>query len=283
MNYTIEIKNNYLIINNISKDELDLDKTLNCGQAFRWYKENNNWIGVVNNQIWILKQYENYITTNLSKENKDQLIYYFNLDMNYDIEINKLDLDFFAKKSYKFSKGIHILRQDLIETMVTFLMSTCNTMTNIRNIIDKLCRNYGEMIKIKWEGKSYINYTFPSLEKLSQISEVEFKSLKMGFRAAYLVSMCKKLSGNTQLIVKLAQADYDDSIKLLCEFDGIGEKVANCISLFALHHIEAFPIDTHINKIIQREYNGNFNANKYGKYAGIIQQYMFYSEAFSKN
>jgi len=280
---TMEIRDNYLVINNITKDELDLDKTLNCGQAFRWHKDkDNNWIGVVYDHIWILKQYENCITTNLLESDKERLIYYFNLDMNYTKEISKLNLDKFAKKSYEYSKGIHILRQDLIETMVTFLMSSCNTMNNIRNIINKLCKTYGEQIITKWNGKTYIEYGFPTLKKLSDKSEIEFRQLGMGFRASYMVDMCRLLDNNIQLIQYLYNSNHIDSVNMLCKITGIGKKVANCISLFALHNIEAFPIDTHIKQIIDKEYNGILDITVYGAYAGIIQQYMFYYKAFNK-
>ena len=280
---TMEIRDKYLVINNITKDELDLDKTLNCGQAFRWHKDiDNNWIGVVYDQIWILKQYENYISTNLSEQDKERLIYYFNLDMDYTAEINKLNLDSFARKSYEYSKGIHILRQELFETMVTFLMSSCNTMRNIRNIIDKLCKAYGDKLVVELNGKTYMEYGFPSLEVLSKISEEEFKQLGMGFRAAYLFDLCKMLNNNTQLINDLYYSNYVDSINRLCKINGIGKKIANCISLFALHNINAFPIDTHINQIIQSEYNGVLDITRYENHAGIIQQYMFYYKAFNK-
>ena len=141
MRYTIDNNTNTIIINDITRDELDLDKTLNCGQAFRWNKDSkNNWIGVVDKEIWILRQYENCIVTNIKSSNKEKLIYYFNLDMNYTDEISKLDLDAYAKRAYECGKGIHILRQDLFETMVTFLMSQFNSMHNIRLIVEKLSK-----------------------------------------------------------------------------------------------------------------------------------------------
>lgn len=248
MSNPIEIKDKYITIN-IDTQELNLDKTLNCGQAFRWNKDkNNNWIGVIGNKIWILKQHNNYIETNICEEDKEILINYFNLDMNYNKEIEKLNLDDFALKAYEIGKGIHILRQDLFETMVTFLMSSCNTMQNIRNILNKLCKAYGNQLKTNWKDESFVAYEFPTLKQLSNISEDEFRQLNMGFRAKYLVEMIKELNKDTTLLSKIYQSTYRDSINILIYFPGIGKKVANCISLFALHHIEAFPIDVHIKK-----------------------------------
>lgn len=269
--------NGYIIIDNIQKHEIDLDKTFNCGQCFRWYKDEDNWVGVIYNKIVILRQYDNYILTNLKEYDTELIINYLNLDIDYTSEIGKLELDNFAKKSYEYSKGIHILRQDLFETMVTFLMSSCNTINNIRNIINLLCKTYGNKITTNWENKEYVDYTFPSLEVLSNITESEFRQLSMGFRAAYLVNMCHDLYVDKD---RLQSIINKDSVNELCKFNGIGKKVANCICLFALHDTKAFPIDTHIRQIIDSEYSGCIDIGKYGNYAGIIQQYMFYYKAF---
>ena len=277
-----------IIIDNIYKSELDLDKTLDCGQAFRWKKETydkylHRWIGVVNNKIWILQQYENCIITNLKEEDKEQLIYYFNLDMNYTDVLSRLELDKFALKAYEYSKGIHILRQDLFETIVTFLMSQCNTMHNIKNIINKLCTSYGDKITTNWNKVEYTDYTFPTLEKLNSLSISELMQCSMGFRADYLKTTCEILSNNTEILCYLKTLQSNTAvIRELTQFKGIGNKVANCISLFGLHHIEAFPIDTHIKQIIDSEYNGYLDISNYKSYAGIIQQYMFYYKAFNK-
>ena len=285
---------NYII--NVTKDELNLDKTLDSGQAFRWQKNSEGyWVGVVKDiqkgksKLCILKQYDSYISTNLSEAEAELLIYYFNLDMSYTDEIEKLNLsekDEFAYKAYQRGKGIHILRQDYFETMVTFLMSTCNTMGNIRNIVNKLSELYGEKLEEEYNGKSYAEYTFPTLKRLRDVSIKELEACKMGFRARYLAEMCQRLSKDSTILERLHQGmdggmtKYAEAIMILTEFKGIGEKVANCISLFAGHHLCAFPVDTHIRQLIDTEYRGNINLNNYGKIAGIVQQYMYYYKAF---
>lgn len=281
MRYTIDNNTNNIIINDITRDEMNLDKTLNCGQAFRWNKDSkNNWIGVVDKEIWILRQYENYIVTNIKSSNKEKLIYYFNLDMNYTDEISKLDLDAYAKKAYEYGKGIHILRQDLFETMITFLMSQFNSMHNIRLIVEKLSARYGNKIVEKWFDDEIVRYTFPTLEQLSKCSYDDFMNCSIGLRTNYLISMINYLKGNYDILNYLKNCNYNSAISALKKFDGIGDKVANCIALFSLHHVEAFPIDVHIKRIINEEYSGNIDISRYGQYAGIIQQYMYYYRAF---
>lgn len=281
MRYTIDNTTNNIIINDVTRDELDLDKTLNCGQAFRWNKDSkNNWIGVVDKEIWILRQYENYIVTNIKSNNKEKLIYYFNLDMNYTDEISKLDLDDYAKRAYECGKGIHILRQNLFETMVTFLMSQFNSMHNIRLIVEKLSTRYGNKIVEKWFDDEIVRYTFPTLEQLSKCSYDDFMNCSIGLRTNYLISMINYLKDNYDILNYLKNCNYNSAISALKKFDGIGDKVANCIALFSLHHVEAFPIDVHIKRIINEEYSGSIDISRYGQYAGIIQQYMYYYRAF---
>lgn len=281
MRYTIDNTTNNIIINDVTRDELDLDKTLNCGQAFRWNKDSkNNWIGVVDKEIWILRQYENYIVTNIKSNNKEKLIYYFNLDMNYTDEISKLDLDDYAKRAYECGKGIHILRQNLFETMVTFLMSQFNSMHNIRLIVEKLSTRYGDKLIENWSDDEILRYTFPTLEQLSKCSYDDFMNCSIGLRTNYLISMINYLNGNYNILNYLKNCNYNNAIFALKKFDGIGDKVANCIALFSLHHVEAFPIDVHIKRIINEEYSGSIDISRYGQYAGIIQQYMYYYRAF---
>lgn len=273
----------------VSKEELDLDKTLDSGQAFRWRKTGDYWFGVIKDILCVLKQHDNCIETNVPVERRQILIDYFNLDMNYTDTISKLDLDKYALDCYNISKGIHILRQDYFETMVTFLMSSCNTMVRIRSIVNGLCKTYGNKLETEFQGIKFEGYKFPTIDALVDISESDFAKLGMGYRDKYLVSMVSRLHSNQSILDNLIskingdETDRIDSVWVLNSFNGVGPKVSNCISLFAGHHLSAFPIDTHINRIINREYNGFIDLKRFGNIAGIIQQYMFYSEAFKYN
>lgn len=276
------LSNGEFIEIHVDKDELDLDKTFNCGQAFRWSKESSGeWVGILGNKIVVLKQIGSTIYTNLSEEYSDMIVQYLNLDMSYIDEVSKIDLIDYERRAYYRAKGIHILRQDLFETIVTFMMSSCNIMTNIRRIVNMLCEVYGEELTEYFNGDTYTLHAFPTLEKLSGVGAYEFRAFSMGFRANYLYDFCQFLCENTDFLKDLKECSYKDCIKKLKRLNGIGDKVANCIALFSLHHIEAFPIDTHINAIIQQEYNGNIDLSRYNNIAGIMQQYMFYYKAFS--
>ena len=51
-----------------------------------------------------------------------------------------------------------------------------------------------------------------------------------------------------------------------------------CLTLFGLHHVDAFPIDTHVKQLLDKYYSDGFDFERYKGVAGIIQQYLFYFE-----
>ena len=276
----------YVLIRDIPKTELDLDKTFDCGQAFKWEKHPEGfWYGVANNRINVLKQVEDTISTNVPIESKDWLTNYLNLDMSYTAEMSKIDMtdDVYLAKAYEAGKGIHILRQDLYEMIVTFIISQMNSMKNIRNCINKLSQNYGLPLKTKLDnGTELSEYTFPTASKIASLQPIDLRSCSVGFRDSYIWDVSVFTDNTYNFLEVLSKADYDTAMRILKNFAGVGDKVANCICLFALHHIQAFPIDTHIKQIINNHYKGRLDIKKYGNIAGIVQQYMFYYKALCK-
>jgi N-glycosylase/DNA lyase len=166
--------------------------------------------------------------------------------------------------------GIRILRQDLWETIVTFLISQQNNIPRIKNTVAKLCQPY--------DGR------FPTPDLLSKYTENDFLALGLGYRAQYLQSIVKAVMEGTLNLRELKTMSSFDAINFLKSFRGIGNKVANCIALFGLHKADAFPIDVWIRRIIDEQYGGNFDKTRFPGYAGIVQQYMFfYQRNFNRN
>jgi N-glycosylase/DNA lyase len=154
------------------------------------------------------------------------------------------------------------LKQDLWEAMVTFVISQQNNIPRIKNIIAKLCEPYGNK--------------FPTPDILEKYTENDFLSLGMGYRAKYLQNISKSVLEGDLNFSRLKSMNCSDAVNFLKQFSGIGDKVAHCITLFGLHKIEAFPIDVWIRRIIDDQYGGNFDVNRFFGYAGIVQQYMFF-------
>ena len=78
---------------------------------------------------------------------------------------------------------------------------------------------------------------------------------------------------------------YDEGLAYLKTYKGIGDKVANCILLFSMKHFDTFPVDVWVRRVMQTLYVSKetkdadirkFAENKFGKYSGFAQQYLFY-------
>ena len=105
----------------------------------------------------------------------------------------------------------------------------------------------------------------------------------MGFRAAYIVDAVKKLRGGELDLEELALLPTQECIEALCTVKGIGVKVASCAALFGMAKYDAFPIDVWIKRVAEKYFADEdepFCAARFGEYAGIAQQYLFYYERY---
>ncbi len=69
--------------------------------------------------------------------------------------------------------------------------------------------------------------------------------------------------------------DYPKARKELMKLCGVGGKVADCICLFALHHLEAFPVDTHIKKVLAARYPEGFPFDGTRDFRGCFSSIFF--------
>lgn len=168
--------------------------------------------------------------------------------------------------------GIRILRQDLWEMIVSFLISQQNNIVRIRRCIDNISRRYGR--KLQPEEL----YAFPTPEELAEATEEELRECNLGYRAKYVLRAARDVVSGTVSLEKIAGMDYPEAREELLKLYGVGEKVADCICLFALHQLQAFPVDTHIRQALDQHYKKGFPKRRYRGMEGIMQQYIFYFE-----
>lgn len=205
---------------------------------------------------------------------------YFDLERDYGAIRRSIDpSDTFLLEAAEYGRGIRILHQDLWETIVSFLISQNNNILRIRRSIEALCRRYGKKIEISAaEGKSC--YSFPIPEAIAEGGLDGLQGLGLGYRDKYILKMarrCSEKEGKAWL-KQLERSSYEETRRLLTAEFGIGKKVADCVCLFALGHVEAFPVDTHIRQILETHYPEGFPFGRYEGYAGILQQYLFFAE-----
>ena len=258
--------------------------TFDCGQCFRWNKnDDGSFTGVACGRVIKVSYTNNNFTlynTNLQEFN---LIWskYFDIDRDYDEIRTSLAIDDTMRRATDCGSGIRILRQDTWETVVSFIISASNNIPRIKQIVEALCRLYGK--KIYMDGKEY--YTFPSYQDLQGIEEGDLAPIKSGFRAKYIVDAVKKANDGSLDFAALETEDITTSRNMLLEVKGIGNKVADCILLFGCGRFDVFPVDTWIKKAMTALYPAHCEGVKtiaeaceklFGKYCGLAQQYLFY-------
>lgn len=237
--------------------------------------------------------------------------HYFDLDSNYSAYISSVSArDSYLKRAADFGSGIRILNQDLWEMIITFVISQQKTIPNIRALVESLSARYGTKLKApeafreaclpagnsleSLENRHF--FAFPSPQQLNQAALEDLLELKLGYRAKYIKRLCEDVCSKAMDLEYLKTLPYEGAMEYLQGFYGIGEKVANCICLFGLHHINAFPVDTWIRKILLEHYAPKSRLtgvvppsrlcgaliekyfSRYKGYAGVMQQYIFYYE-----
>ena len=276
-----------LVIKN--QDSFKLKDIFECGQCFRWEKDGESYVGIIKEGVLRVSQKGKDITFegNLDGDFKEIIYRYFDLNTDYREYKNKLSkVDKYMRESICYGEGIRILRQDLWETIISFIISANNNIPRIKKIINSISKKYGR--KVEFEGKEY--YLFPSIDELSKATVEELRALGTGFRDIRIY--------NTTKMVKSKQVDLDyilsldDSEKIreeLLKLDGVGPKVADCIMLFALKREDVFPIDVWVRRVMNDLYIHNeveekvnkkeinkLAKEKFGNLSAIAQQYLFY-------
>ncbi len=208
---------------------------------------------------------------------------YFHIDYDYDRIVDQLihSTDEFLRNAVQGGSGIRILRQEPFEMLISFIISQNKNIPSIKTCIERICERYGERSTDKSTGVVY--YAFPTPEQLADAKQEELRSLKLGYRDSYILSAARAVASGAINLEALKSASHEEAVKALCDIHGVGIKVANCVSLYGLHHIEAFPVDVWIRRIFTEVYENRFDTAPYRGYAGIIQQYMFYYFRSLKN
>ncbi len=267
-------------------DHFRLEDTLLCGQCFRFKKEEDGvFYGVVGSHA-VKMYYADENTIFLESSNPD-LVYwshYLSFSTDYNLVEETFSGDEHLKECMEVGHGIRILHQDLWETTISFIISANNNIPRIQKIIEKMCELFGE--KIDFEGRKY--YGFPTAEKLSTLTLEDLAPIKAGFRDKYILDAAKKVVSGEVDLEKLPSLSDAEAKKELMKIKGVGGKVADCILLFALSRYKTFPKDVWIKRIMEETYGVSekdidaFASEKFGNFAGIAQQYLYYYHAIKK-
>ena len=273
------------------KFSINIDNSINSGQVFLWEKNGNDWYGI--NGQDILKINKNGIIKSLlnSKTN------FFRKNDNMQEIIKSISKDEIVKKSVKQYVGLRIFKQDPFQCMISFIISSNSNIQKIKSSLEKISKKFGTKVKI--QNKEF--FLFPKPEKLANASIEEIKKCGVGYRAPFIKQASKMIVLKKINFKYLEKCDYQEAKKKICVIPGIGNKVADCILLFSLNKLEAFPLDTWMIKILEKYYSNQFNietktitekqyqilhekiVNYFGPYCGYAQQFLFKMERESHN
>ena len=255
----------------------DLDKTLGCGQCFRWNKSENIWTGFLNDKECHVWMEDNILYTQSEESiNQEEIIRYFAITNNdnkrYYQVYNAIKNDPVLAEIAESGYGLRVLRQPYWEMVVSYIISANNNIPSIKKTIAKMCEYWGD-------GK------IPTPEKINSLDVETLKESKCGFRAKYLKSAAENYLNGT--ISDLQHLDLEGVDKRLQLVSGIGPKVAACIELFSLNFTEVCPIDVWIGRELDRLYPNMTHKeaiqhinNKTKNCAGIVQEWMYYHALF---
>ena len=250
----------------LKQPDLDLDETLDCGQAFRWTKtaENEYRGAFLNKPLTIRCLDKDDCVFELADTTEEDFLNvwrsYFDLDTDYGELKRRYSEDETLAKACAFAGGIRLLRQDAWEALSSFIISQNNNIPRIKGIIARLTEHY--------EG-------YPSAEQMKDETPESLAFLRAGFRAGYLTDAVAKVLSGEVSIEKAKTLPLDEARDELMKIRGVGPKVADCTLLFGMYRTDALPKDVWVKRVLAQWYPNGLPECVKGT-EGIAQQYLFH-------
>jgi N-glycosylase/DNA lyase len=276
---------------------VNLDATLCCGQAFRWDRKGDWWFGIVGDKVCRIRQIDNELE--FENADVDLVRSYFRLDDDLPKIFSQIGKDKYSKHAIQEFAGLRILNQDPSECLISYICATYKSIAAIKRMLSELSAKFGD--KILCDGQSF--HTFPTLAKLAKATVRELTSCGLGYRAKHVAQTARILEGGDLEVGKLKETTYEQAKTKLLSLPGVGPKAADCVLLFSLGKLEAFPVDVWIRRVILRHYRrhfptdfirkiserkslsnseykrlSSFGRKYFGEYAGYAQEYLYHYE-----
>jgi len=266
-------------MNLLQISNLDLKLTLFSGQTFAWEMINEYFVGAMVNRVVVIKQEGEsiYWQTYPEKNDFEFIKNYFNLDKDYDLAIQKIQIDQQTIAAIKKYPGLRVLNQDFHQTLFSFLLAQNKNIKAIRQSLNILRKLYGHLVEIQLADSKIQVLTFPSLEFFHQITLEQLSDAKVGYRAKYIKHAAEILSDQkfpdfshlkvlSPLLLRRGQGsvflDEHQTRSQLLQIHGIGNKVADCIMTFSLGFDNITPIDVWGDRIVRDLYK-NYKSKSY--------------------
>jgi N-glycosylase/DNA lyase len=275
----------------------NLDFTLCCGQTFRWDKHGEWWYGVVGEEVCKIRQ--KCKTLEFELVNASFVENYFRLQDDLPKILSRINKDKNIEAAISDFRGLRILRQEPWECLISYICATYKSISAIKRMLSNLSKRFGEEICLN----SHDFYTFPKPAELAGASVKELAACGLGYRAKYISETARLVCENTFDLERLKETTYEKAKEELMRLPGVGPKVADCVLLFSLEKLEAFPVDVWIKRVILNYYArhfpdefvkkisvqeslssseyeklSSFGREYFGSYAGYAQEYLYHYE-----
>ena len=265
---------------------INLENTINSGQVFLWTKQKEFWYGI--NGQDILKINNLGKITSYSNKKYD---FFRNTDDMKEI-IKSISKDKTTKIAVKKYLGLRLVRQDPFQCFISFIVSSNSNIQKIKSSLEKISIKFGK--KIQFDNKEF--YMFPEPKKIANATIQEIQNCGVGYRAKFIIDAAKMVESRQIDFDQLKKSNYQNAKETILTVPGIGNKVADCILLFSLDKLEAFPLDRWMIRILKKYYLGKFEletksitekqyntlhekiVKHFGPYAGYAQQFLFKME-----
>ena len=268
-------------LHSIPAPHFDLEKTLNSGQVFHWTRHGSGYVGAIAENLVYLEQAD--ASVRILAGHSEMVARYLALDHPLPEILETFPADPVIQVAVEFCRGLRIIRQPPWECLATFLTSSLKQVQHIRAISLAIRNRFGCPL----QRDEMEVFSYPSPERVAEIPLERLLECKLGFRAANLIATAKRVASGAVDLEALRDLSTQDARTVLCELPGVGEKIANCVLLFAYDRLDTVPVDVWIARVLSEVYFPgrsnvplrelkSFAAEYFGSYAGYTQQYLFH-------
>jgi len=290
----------------LTKTPFSLDHTLSCGQTFRWEKQGDAWIGIVGQTALRVRQKNGVLEfrASFSENVKTEFVSsYFRLDDDLPKIYSRIMKDKYVHEAVKQFYGLRLIRQEPWECLISYICATYKNIPAIKQMIASLSRRFGS--SLMFEGRRL--HGFPEPKALADASLHELRRCELGYRAVSVRATARLIDKGDFDVESLKTMPYKEGKKMLMTLPGVGPKVADCVLLFSLDKLEAFPIDVWMKRILLKHYSQcfesrfvkktkskrsftprqyqflyDFGRQYFGEYVGYAQEYLYHYERYQR-
>ena len=267
--------------------DYDLAQTMSSGQVFAWRQVADEWVGVVNGHWVGLRQAAEVIVVRTAEPQREWT--WLREFLQSDVRLGAMLAtfpkdDLHLRAAVEACRGLRLLRQDPWECLASFILSSTKQIVQIRQIVRTLSASYGERVTVP-TGQPPA-FAFPTAQRVASLTEGELRGCKMGFRAPYLLGTARRIAAGEFAPESLRRLPVDEARTELMALPGVGQKIADCVLLFAYGFPTAFPVDVWVaralstfyfrGRAVKPERLRRFADKHFGPNAGYAQQYLFH-------